>query len=145
MPYPQSFRHKFYVPVFNRLDGRLRELVHLYEPLRFYHRLDGGFAAVMRSDVMLVFFYFYQVSLFFQIFYDGFSRLIALHALISAAVFIDRGVIVHHIDHWKVMSSSHFKIIWIMGRCDLHGTGSKLLIYIFVRHDRDLSVTERKL
>ena len=87
----------------------------------------------------------YQKALFLQILHHGFSGLIPVHAGIFAAQFINGGVIIHNVDFFQVMAFSYLKVIRVMSRGDLYTAGSKLLIYIFIRDHRDLSVGKRQL
>ena len=76
--------------------------------------------------------------------HDRFSCLVALHACIFAAVFIDGSVIVHDIDFRQIMTLAHLKVIGVMGRCDLYSAGSEFFIYIGIRHDRDFFAHQRQ-
>ena len=42
------------------------------------------------------------------------------------------------------MTLSNLEVIRVMSRCDLYCTGSKLFIYIVIRHDRNLFIHQRK-
>ena len=87
---------------------------------------------------------FHEISLLFEIFYDCLSRLVAFHTCIFSAFFVDRSIIVHHIDFFQIMTFSYFKIIRVMCRSDLHRSCSELFVYIIIRYDRNLSVYKRK-
>ena len=102
-------------------------------------------AAVVGSYVVGVGLYLYKVSLLFQILHHGFSRLIAVHAgIFSTVLLIDGGIVVHDVELRQVMPFSHFKVVGVVSRCDLHGTGSEFFVYIVVRHNGDLPVCQRK-
>ena len=57
-----TFRNQFDVTLFYRFYGRFDQLIHLHEPLFFYHRLDGGLTSVMGTYVMAVILDFNQQS-----------------------------------------------------------------------------------
>ena len=87
---------------------------------------------------------FYKISLLLQFFYDSFSRLVAVHARVFAAIFIDRGIIVHDVDLRQVVTLAYFEVIRVVSRCDLHSSGTELFVYIIIRNDRNLSSYKRQ-
>ena len=99
----------------------------------------------MGADTVGMGYYFHQKPLFLQVFYHGFSGLIAVHTRVFAAQLIDGGIIVHDGDLRQTVAFSHFKVIGVMGRCDLHTSGTEFFIHIFVCHNRDLPVCQRQL
>ena len=135
-----SLWNQFQISVADRLDRRFCQLFHTDKPLLFYEWLYRCSTSFMCSDIMRMIFYFHKESLLFQIAYDCFSRLIALHPCIFSTELVDRSIIVHDVDLRKVMSLPDFKVIRVVCWCDLHRSGSKFLIYIVVCHDRNLSV-----
>ena len=44
----------------------------------------------------------------------------------------------HDTDLLKTVAPAHLKVVGIMSRGDLHAAGPKLLVYIFIRHHRNL-------
>ena len=140
----KTLRHKFQFTCMQRFDRRLCQFLHLYKPLLLDQRLYRRPTAVMGSYVMGMRLYFYQIALFFQVFYNGFSGFITLHACILAATFIDSGIVIHDIDLFQIMPLSNLKVIGVMGRCDLHRAGSKFFIYIKVCHNRNFPVYQWK-
>ena len=137
-------RHKFQFAGLQRIDRRFCQFFHLYKPLLLDQRLYRCAAAVMGSHRMGMGNDFYKKSLLFQIFYDHLSRFIAVHTRIFSAFFIDGGVIVHNVDLFQVVTFAYLKVVRIVSRRDLHRSGSELLIYIIVRHDRDLPADQRQ-
>ena len=87
---------------------------------------------------------FYKISLLLQFFYDSLSRLVAVHACVFAAIFIDRGVIVHDVDLRQVMALAYLEVIRVVSRCDLHRSGTELFVYIIIRNDRDFPAYKRQ-
>ena len=87
---------------------------------------------------------FYKISLFVKFSDNRLSRLIAVHACIFAAVFIDCSVIVHDVDLRQVVALAYLEVVRVMSRRDLHRSCSELLIYIVIRHDRDLPSHKRQ-
>lgn len=49
-----------------------------------------------------------------------------------SSIFIERSIVIQNIDELKSVTGADFVIVWIMGRCDLHCTSSKLLINLFI-------------
>ena len=130
--------------LFHRLHRRLNQLVHLHEPLLLHKGFHGGLAAVMGAYIMRIILDLHQQSKLLQLFHDGLSGLISIHALKSSAVGVDGGVIVHHIDDGKPMPSAHLKIVGVMGRGDLHHARAELPVHISVRNNRNHTVHDRQ-
>ena len=127
------------------IERRLSHLFHADKPLRLDHWLNGRMAAVMCADRMGVRNNLYQETKLVEILDHCFSRLVAVHAGVFAALVVHRRVIVENIDLLKVVTQSDFKVVRIMCRRDLHAARSEFLVYIFIRDHRDLAVRERKL
>ena len=139
----KPLRHKLQVAVLDRLDGRLCQLVHLHKPLLLDERLHCGVTAVMGSHVVGMGLYLHKVSLLLQILHHGLSGLVAVHACVfSTILLIDGGVVVHDIDLRQIVALSDLKVVGVVGRRDLHRSGSELLIHIVVRHNGDLPVSQ---
>ena len=141
----KTVRYELQTSVFQCLDGSLSHLFHSDKPLGLDHWLHCSAAAVMGSHTVGMRHYLYQQPLLLQVSDHGFSGLIAVHACIFAAQLIDGGIVVHDIDFRQVMAFSHFKVIGVVCRCDLHASGTKLLVYIFICHNRNFPVSERQL
>src|SRR5699024_608072 len=58
---------------------------------------------------------------------------------------INGGFIIHHFDLFQIATFSYFKVIRVMGRCDLYTSGFELFIYILISDHRDFSVCKRQL
>ena len=98
----------------------------------------------MSTDIMRMRNHLHKKAHFLKILDHDLSCLITIHTEVFAR-YADRCIIIHDTDLRKVMASSDLKVIRIMGRCDLYAAGTKFLIYIFIRNNRDLSVCKRKL
>ena len=140
----KTLRYKFQFPGLKRVDRRLRQLLHLHEPLLLDQRLHCRTAAIMSTDRVAVRLHLHKIPLLLEIRHDGFSRLVALHACVLAALFIDGGVVVHDVDLRQVMALAHLEVVRVMRRRDLHRACTELFIYIVIRHDGDLSVYQRQ-
>ena len=140
----KTLRHKFQLACLQRVDGRFCQFFHLHEPLLFDQRLHSRAAAVMSPHGMCVRNDFYEISLLVQFLHDRLSRLIAVHARIFPAILIDGGVVVHDIDLRQMMSLTHFKVIRVVRRSDLHCSCTELFVHIVIRHDRNLTPHERQ-
>ena len=123
---------------------RFNQLIHLHKPLLFYQRLDGGLATVMGAYVMGIVFNFYKQAQLIHLFDDGFSCLVSVHALESAAVFVDGGIIVHDVDDGQVVALSYLKVVRVVCRGDFYNTGSKFHVNIGIFYDGNRFVDDRK-
>ena len=99
----------------------------------------------MRSYVVGMRFYLHQQAQFLQIAHNRFARFITSHARILAAQLIDARIVIHHIDFRQAVPFSHFKIIGVMGRCNLYAACPELFIHIGICHHRNLPVCQRQL
>ena len=127
-----------------RFNGRFDELIHLYKPLLLYQGLNGGLAAVMSSYVMTIILNLNQQSLTIQLLYDGLSGLIAIHALILSAVFIDGSIVVHHIDDRQIMTLSNLKVVRVVSRGNLNNTGSEFPVNVGVGNNGNHTIHDRQ-
>ena len=88
---------------------------------------------------------FDKVSLLFEIFDHLAARLEAIHAgVLSAVLFADGGVVVHHLDDRQVVALADLEVIRIVRRGDLHTAGAEIALDVFVGNDRDLAADERQ-
>jgi hypothetical protein len=81
---------------------------------------------------MLMGLHFFQQAQGLQISYHLAATFATLQARIFTGIFIHYGRITHYLDLGQVMAQAHFKIVGIMGRSNLHCTGTKLFIYIVI-------------
>ena len=141
----KTLRYKLKLTGLNRFNRRFCKLFHADEPLLFHHWLNRCMTSVMSSYIMRMRNNLHKISLLFKISNHCFSCLVAIHARIFSTIFlIDRCIIIHHIDLWKIVTFSNFKVIWIMRRCDLHSAGSEFFIYIIICNDWNLTICQRK-
>ena len=101
-------------------------------------------APFMHTNAVGVFFYFNEISLILQILYNSLSRLITVHPRVLAAIFIDRGIIVHNINFLKAVTLSDLKVIRVMCRSHLHGSGSEFFVNIRICDDRNFLIYKWK-
>ena len=119
----------------NGLNGRLCHLIHLNEPLGFYHGFDGSTAAIMCTYIMRMRFNTNQQPQFLQLCNDSFSCLITIHAFVFGTYTVHGSIIVHYVDFRQIVTTSNFKVVGVMSRCDLNRTCTKFFIYIAVGND----------
>ena len=136
--------HELKIAILHRLDGRLRKFFHSYEPLLLNHWLYRRMTAVVGTYIMGMRNYFHQVALLFQFLNHYLSCFITFHSGVLAAIFIDGGIVIHNIDLRKVMALAHLEVVRVMSRRDLNRSGTKFLVYIIIRYDRNLPVHQRK-
>ena len=139
-----TLRNKLDVAVLYRFYRGLNKLIHLDKPLLFYQRLNGGLTSVVGTYVVGVIFDTDQKSHLVQFFHDGFSCLVAVHALELAAVFVDSGIVIHNVDHRQVMTLSYFKVVGVVRRGNLYYAGSEFHVNVAVCHDGNFTVYNRK-
>ena len=120
------------------------QIFHLYIPLLFNQRLYCRMASLMCSYIMSMLFDLNKISLFFQIFHNCSTSFIAFHTCILSAKFVDRSIIIHNINFRKIVTSSYFKVIRIMCRCNLNRTCSKLFINVSICNNRNFLIYKRK-
>ena len=140
----KALRHKGQISVFNSLDSRLCHFLHLYEPLLLDHGLNGGAAAVVGSYIMDMVYHLHQQTLLLQFLYHDLAGLVAIHACVLAAILIDGCVVVQNIDLRQIMTLSYLKIVGVVCRGNLYHAGTKLLIYISVCDNRNLTAYQRQ-
>ena len=129
-----AFRDEPDLAFLHRLHRRFDQFVHLYEPLFLDHRLDGRLTAVMGAYVVGIVLDPHEKPLFLQFLHDPLSRLVPVKSLISAAVCIDGGIIVHNVDFRQVVAFAHLEIVGVMGGRNLHNACPELHVHILVFH-----------
>ena len=142
--FAEPLRHEFQASGLDCLDGRLCQLVHLYEPLIGHHRLDGAVASVALADRDSEVLCLHEVTGLFEVLYPCFSACVPVHALVFASVFVHRGIVVHAGYDLEIVSPADFEVVRVVGRRDLHGSRSLFRVRIFVGDDRDLSAHYRQ-
>ena len=130
-----SFIHDF--------NGRFRQRFHLNEPLGTGKGFHDGAAAVAAAHVMAVVFHLDEIALFLQITDDGFSRLIAVHAVVLAAV-DDPGVLIHDDDLFQIVAETHFIVVGVMAGGHLHRAGTEAQFHVLVGNDGKFSSHQRQ-
>ena len=93
---------------------------------------------------MRVILYLEQIALLLQIFHNGFSCFIAVHACIFAAVFGHGRVIVHYFEDWQIVAASYLIVVRVMRRGNFNNAGTEFHINILVADNRDFSVEQRE-
>ena len=136
--------YKFGLAFFYCVNGWAGQWFHFYKPLFGNSRLYRCTAAVTSSYIVVVVLHFYQSTFCFQICYDGFSCLIAVHTGIFFIFIYDLSIFCQHIKNRQVVAQTYFKVVRVVGRCNLYNTGSKFHIYILICDQRNLSVYQWK-
>ena len=141
----KTFRNKFCFPRLHCFHSGTGKRFHFDKPLFRSKRFNNRMAARAVTDGMFFFFAFYKKPHIRKIFDDLFPALVAVHAIISARLFVHRAVFIHDDDGFQMVAFTHGKVIWIMGRCNLYTACTIFHIYIFISDDRNLSVSSRQL
>ena len=80
---------------------------------------------------------------FFEVGDDGFAAVFAGHAVVfGTGFFVHRTVEVHDHDRFQVMALTHFKVVRVVSRRNLNGTGTKADIDVVVGNDFNFTVNE---
>ena len=87
---------------------------------------------------------FNKEALFLQILDDGFSRLVAVHALIFSRVFIHDGVVVEHADYGQAMAKANLEVVRVVRRRNLNNARTKVPLNVCVRDNRDFPAYKRQ-
>ena len=81
-----------------------------------------------------------EVALLLQVLHNSLAALIAVHAVVGTAVFVDGAVIGDDPDHLQVMPQANLKVVGVMCGSHLHRTGTEADFAVFVAHNGDLPV-----
>ena len=124
---------------------RLRQLLHLHEPLLAEHRLDGRFAAVAVADLRFVRLDLLHQAERFEIHDHFLARLVPVQARVRPAVLVDLPVRREDVDHLHAVPLRERIVVRVVPRRDLHAAGAEFLAdEDAVRDDRDRLVHERQ-
>ena len=130
--------------VLHHADGLLSQRLHLHEPLGGDQGLHVVVAAIAGAHIVAVGHGLDEVALGLQIGNDGLAALVAIHAVILAAVFVDLTVIGDAADNLKVVAQTHLEVVGVMGGGHLHRAGTETDLAVLVTHDGDLAVHDRQ-
>ena len=128
------------LPVVDHPEGLLGQGGHLYEPLGGDQGLHVVVAAVAGAHVVAVVLGLDEVALLLQVLHDGLAALVAVHAVVGAAVFVDGPVVVDAPDDLQVVPQAHLEVVGVVGGGHLHRAGAEAQLHVFVGHDGDLPV-----
>ena len=93
---------------------------------------------------MLVRFDFHQKALFFQVFHDLLTALVAGKPLVFAGVFVHNAAVVHHADDVKVMTKPDFKVVGIVSGGDFHRARTETYLAIVVGDKGNFTPDDRQ-
>ena len=112
----------------------------LNKPLPGKIRLYSCFTPIAVSNTVLVGLHLLQKAFLTEGLNDFLSTFKPIFSLETTCLFIHTAVFVNHLDRFKVMSQTDFKVMGIVGRRNLQCTGPKSHIHIFVKDDGNSSV-----
>ena len=81
-----------------------------------------------------------EVALLFKILHQRLAALIAVHAVVLAAVFVDRAVVGDDADDLEVVAKAHLKVVGVVCRGHLNGARTEADLAVFVAHDGNFAV-----
>ena len=140
-----ALRHQLDLPCLHSLSGGFDQLVHLHEPLKLDHGLNGGVAAVVGAYVMGVVLDLHQKAQGIQFLHDLLSGFVPVKSRVFAAVLVNGGVVVHDVDLGKTVALAHLEVVGVVGRRDLNNAGTEFHIHVLVFHHRDRFPYDRKI
>ena len=140
-----TLRIEFDAAVVHRLQGGLRQRLHLHEPLVRKTRLDGNVVPFGITDLMRVVFDMVQQAKLFDLLHDGFAADIAVHAFeLLAGLRVHRAVVVHDVDDFQIVAQTDFIVVRVMRRRDLHGARAEVLFDVIVCDQLDFAIDDRQ-
>ena len=155
-------RHELNVAVFNGFDCWLGQHVRAHVPLVGQHRLDHHAAAIAVRDGQVVRFDLFQQAEGVNRRNNGFTRREAFQFLelcrdlagvdvgfiafgvVDFRAFADVAVKGKDVDHRQLVTTTHFVVVKVVRRGDLHAAGAFFHVGVFVAHDRDAAVNQRQ-
>eukprot|EP00906_Rhabdomonas_costata_P016650 RCo023910 len=157
------FRYELNTAILHRFNRRFRQHVRTHIPLVGQHWLDRHTTTVAVRLLQYVIFDLVHQAFGFQCGNDRFTRRITLqtgefsrhgsrirlawiafaviHFRFSTNMRIQR----EDVDHWQMMTFTHFMVIEIVRRSDLHTASAFFHVGMFVSHDRNTTAHQRQL
>ena len=136
----KALRYKLDGAILHHPDGLLGQRLHLHEPLGGDQGLHVVVAAVAGADVVGIGLGLDQIALLLQILDDGFAALVAVHAVVLAAVFVDGAVVSDDTDDLQIMAQTHLEVVGVVGGSHLHRASTKADLAVFIAHNGNLAV-----
>ena len=121
-------------------QGLLGQGFHHDEPLGGNQGLHVTAAAVTGSYVVAVVLRLDQIALFLQVLHQLLTALVAVHAVVGTAVFVDPAVVADDPDGFQVVPEAHLEVIGVVGGGHLHRAGAKAQLHVIIRYNGDLAV-----
>ena len=128
--------------VFVYLYGGLCQLVHPYEPLELYHRLNDLIASFMHAYGVSNVLNAYKKPQILKFLNNELPCLVPVHTLVFSAVGVDRSVIVEDVDLRKVMAFAHLIVVRIVGGCYFNYAGTEFHINVGIAYDGNFLVDD---
>ena len=126
--------------VLHHADGLLGQGRHLHKPLSGDQRLHIVVAAVAGAHIVGIILGLDQVTLLLQVLDDGLAALVAVHAVVLAAVFVDGAVVSDDTDDLQIMAQTHLEVVGVVGGSHLHRASTKADLAVFIAHNGNLAV-----
>ena len=142
--FSKTFRHELCSSIFNTVNSRLHERFHFDKPLFGNQRLNNCTAALAMSDSMGMVFNLYQEPLRFKFTNKIFAALVTFLPDIFSSFLCHLAIHADYYDALQIMAHTHFKVVRVMGRCNLHGTGSEFQVNIRIGNDRNNPIGQRQ-
>ncbi len=133
-------RVEFDLVITHSLQGWFDQLGHIHEPLFRLVWFNGDITTFRIAHLVnIIFDLFHEIQLFELLnnIFTGFKSIEPNE--FAGDIFIQTGIFIKNIDKFQIMAFAHVPVILIMGWGDLDTTGSKILVYVFICKDRDLT------
>ena len=135
---------KFHVTGAHRLQCRLRERLHLDEPLVGCHRLDRVVATVAGADVVRMRLDRKKVALRLQIGDQRLAAGVAIHALILAGIAVHGRIVVHDLDLFQSVPLADKEVVGVVRGRDLDAPRSEPDFHIVIGDNGDFPTHDRQ-
>ncbi len=135
----KSLRHKADITGLYGFNRRLRQGLHLHEPLGRNQRLNHAAATVTFAHRVADVLDFFQQAQLVHIRNHSLAALISVQPLVSAGIFVHFRVLADNGNLRQVVAQAHLKIVRVVRGGNFHGTGSEVFVNIFVRNNRNFT------
>ena len=142
--FAEAFRHKTDLSFLHSRHSRLGKGLHPDKPLQGNHRFNGGAAPIAGADLMAQILDSAQVPALFQVLHNRLSGLVPIHAGVFRVVLGNFGVRRQADLHGQMATLAHLEVVGIVGRSDLHTSGSFIQLCVLVPHNRNPSAHQRQ-
>ncbi|MBA7698150.1 hypothetical protein ES703_106825 [subsurface metagenome] len=129
---------------FHSSDGLFSKRAYFDKPLLGKKRFDHGLTPVTVSYRVPVRFRLFKQARFLQVLDNFFTALKSVHTFVRTCQLVHSTVVIKNPYAFQAMCVTYLKVIEVMGRRNLQGTGTKLPIHIGIIDNRNRPVEHRQ-